>query len=124
MELKERRKLPVERSSITHKFKVGKSSPTEVKGYLTVGLYDDGTPGEVFIKISKEGSTLSGTMDCFSTAISFALQYGVPLQFLVRKFTNVSFEPSGFTGNEEIPTAKSVVDYVFKWLGNRFLDKK
>ncbi len=111
-----RRKLPDERQSITHKFSIGGH-----EGYITVGLYEDGQPGEIFITMAKEGSTISGLMDCFATAISFALQYGVPLKFLVDKFSHVRFEPSGWTGNPQIPYAKSVMDYIFRWLGAKFL---
>jgi ribonucleoside-diphosphate reductase alpha chain len=111
-----RRKLPDERASITHKFSIGGH-----EGYITVGLYDDGTPGELFITMAKEGSTISGLMDGFATAISFALQYGVPLKFLVDKFSHVRFEPGGWTGNKQIPYAKSLLDYIFRWLGARFL---
>ena len=93
-----RRKLPDERHSITHKFSIGGH-----EGYITVGLYDDGTPGEIFITMAKEGSTISGLMDSFATAISFTLQYGVPLKFLVDKFSHVRFEPSGWTGNPTDP---------------------
>jgi len=84
-------------------------------------MYDDGAPGEVFITIAKEGSTISGLMDAFATAISFNLQYGVPLKFLVDKFAHVRFEPSGWTGNQQIPYAKSITDYIFRWLGAKFL---
>ncbi|HEX8985205.1 MAG TPA: vitamin B12-dependent ribonucleotide reductase [Bryobacteraceae bacterium] len=111
-----RRKLPDERASVTHKFSIGGH-----EGYVTVGLYDDGTPGELFITMAKEGSTISGLMDGFATTISFALQYGVPLKFLVDKFSHVRFEPSGWTGNQHIPYAKSLLDYIFRWLGARFL---
>ena len=111
-----RRKLPDERRSITHKFSVSGH-----EGYVTVGLYDDGKPGEIFIVMSKEGSTISGLMDSFATAISLTLQYGVPLEALVDKFTHMRFEPSGFTKNPEIPMAKSLVDYIFKWLGSKFM---
>lgn len=111
-----RRKLPDERQSITHKFSIGGH-----EGYITVGLYEDGTPGELFITMAKEGSTISGLMDCFATAISYALQYGVPLKFLVDKFSHVRFEPSGWTGNPQIPYAKSIMDYIFRWLGLKFL---
>ncbi|HTO88175.1 MAG TPA: vitamin B12-dependent ribonucleotide reductase [Thermoanaerobaculia bacterium] len=111
-----RRKLPDERRSITHKFDVGGH-----EGYITVGLYEDGKPGEIFLRMSKEGSTVSGLMDSFATAISLTLQYGVPLEALVKKFTHMRFEPSGFTKNREIPIAKSLVDYVFRWLGSKFL---
>ena len=86
-----------------------------------MGLYPDGQPGEIFLKMAKEGSTVSGLMDTFATTVSVALQYGVPLRDLVNKFAHVRFEPSGFTGNQEIPIAKSIVDYIFRWLGSRFL---
>jgi ribonucleoside-diphosphate reductase alpha chain len=111
-----RRKLPSERKSITHKFSVGGH-----EGYLTVGMYDDGAPGEIFIKMAKEGSTLSGIMDGFALAVSISLQYGVPMRALVDKFVNARFEPSGFTGNPEIPYAKSIVDYIGRWLGGKFI---
>jgi ribonucleoside-diphosphate reductase alpha chain len=113
-----RRKLPSERKSITHKFSIGGH-----EGYLTVGMYDDGTPGEIFIKMAKEGSTLSGIMDGFALSVSIALQYGVPLRALVDKFVNARFEPSGFTGSKEIPYAKSVVDYIGRWLGGKFISR-
>ncbi|MGH9661569.1 MAG: vitamin B12-dependent ribonucleotide reductase, partial [Bryobacteraceae bacterium] len=111
-----RRKLPDERRSITHKFSIGGH-----EGYITAGMYDDGSPGEIFIAMAKEGSTISGLMDSFATAISFNLQYGVPLKFLVDKFSHVRFEPSGWTGNPQIPYAKSIMDYIFRWLGAKFL---
>jgi ribonucleoside-diphosphate reductase alpha chain len=111
-----RRKLPDERRSITHKFSIGGH-----EGYITVGMYDDGAPGEIFITMAKEGSTISGLMDAFATAVSFNLQYGVPLKFLVDKFAHVRFEPSGWTGNQQIPYAKSITDYIFRWLGAKFL---
>jgi ribonucleoside-diphosphate reductase alpha chain len=111
-----RRRLPAERTAVTHKFEISGH-----EGYITVGLYPDGQPGEIFLKMAKEGSTVSGLMDTFATAISLALQYGVPLRDLVNKFAHVRFEPSGFTGNSEIPIAKSIVDYIFRWLGSRFL---
>ena len=84
-------------------------------------MYEDGAPGEIFITMAKEGSTISGLMDAFATAISFNLQYGVPVKFLVDKFAHVRFEPSGWTGNQQIPYAKSIMDYIFRWLGARFL---
>ena len=112
----QRRKLPDERQSVTHKFSVGGH-----EGYITVGLYEDGTPGEVFISMAKEGSTISGLMDTLATAISYGLQYGVPLKFFVDKFSHVRFEPSGWTGNPQVPYAKSIIDYIFRWLGVRFL---
>jgi ribonucleoside-diphosphate reductase alpha chain len=111
-----RRRLPAERAAVTHKFEISGH-----EGYITVGLYPDGQPGEIFLKMAKEGSTVSGLMDTYATAISLALQYGVPLRDLVNKFAHVRFEPSGFTGNSEIPIAKSSVDYIFRWLGSRFL---
>jgi ribonucleoside-diphosphate reductase alpha chain len=111
-----RQKLPNERQSLTHKFAVGGH-----EGYITVGLYEDGTPGEIFIKMSKEGSTISGLMDSFATAVSMALQYGMPLKALVDKFAHVRFEPSGWTGSKDIPYAKSIMDYIFRWLGMRFI---
>jgi ribonucleoside-diphosphate reductase alpha chain len=111
-----RRKLPEERRSITHKFNVGGH-----EGYLTVGMYDDGTPGEIFIKMAKEGSTLSGIMDGFALSVSIALQYGVPLKALVDKFMHTRFEPNGYTGNPQIPYAKSVLDYIARWLGGKFI---
>jgi len=111
-----RKRLPAERSALTHRFEVGGH-----EGYITVGLYDDGAPGEIFLKMAKEGSTVSGLMDSFATAVSLALQYGVPLQALVDKFSHARFEPQGFTKNPEIPIAKSVMDYIFRWLASRFL---
>jgi ribonucleoside-diphosphate reductase alpha chain len=111
-----RRKLPDERMSITHKFSIGGH-----EGYITVGMFEDGQPGEIFITMAKEGSTISGLMDNFATAISYALQYGVPLKFFVDKFSHVRFEPSGWTGNPNIPYAKSIMDYIFRWLGHKFL---
>jgi len=111
-----RRKLPDERVAITHKFSVEGQ-----EGYVTVGLYEDGKPGELFITMAKEGSTLSGVMDAFATAISLTLQYGVPLEFLVNKFSHVRFEPSGWTNNPQIPYAKSIIDYIFRWLAAKFL---
>jgi len=111
-----RRKLPDERRSITHKFSIGGH-----EGYITAGMYDDGAPGEIFITMAKEGSTISGLMDAFATAVSFNLQYGVPLKFLVDKFAHLRFEPSGWTGNQQIPYAKSIMDYIFRWLGAKFL---
>ncbi|HEV8385052.1 MAG TPA: vitamin B12-dependent ribonucleotide reductase, partial [Candidatus Acidoferrales bacterium] len=114
-----RRKLPTERHSITHKFSVGGH-----EGYLTVGMYDDGGPGEIFIKMAKEGSTLSGIMDGFALSVSIALQYGVPLKAMIDKFIHTRFEPSGFTGNLEIPYAKSVLDYIARWLGGKFISRE
>ena len=112
----QRRRLPDERRAITHHFSVGGQ-----EGYVTVGLYEDGQPGELFIKMSKEGSTVSGLMDSFATAVSLALQYGVPLRVLCDKFSHMRFDPSGWTGNARIGFAKSVMDYLFRWLDLRFL---
>ncbi len=120
IDLRDRRairvKLPDTRDSLTHKFSIAGH-----EGYLTVGLYDDGKPGEIFLRMAKEGSTISGLMDSIATMTSIALQYGVPLKALVDKFSHTRFEPAGFTNNSEIPMAKSVTDYVFRYLGNRFL---
>lgn len=110
-----RRKLPDERMSITHKFSIAGH-----EGYITVGMYEDHTPGEVFITMSKEGSTISGLMDGFATSVSLALQYGVPLKVLTDKFAHSRFEPSGFTNNKNIPYAKSIMDYIFRWLAIKF----
>jgi ribonucleoside-diphosphate reductase alpha chain len=112
-----RRRMPVERQSITHKFSIGGH-----EGYITAGMYEDGSVGEIFLTdIGKEGSTLRGMMNSFATAISIALQYGVPLETLVRKFSYMRFEPEGITGNPEIPFAKSMPDYIMRWLASRFL---
>jgi len=112
-----RRKLPDERAAVTHKFSISGH-----EGYITVGMYGDGTPGEIFIVMAKQGSTVSGLMDAYATSISLALQYGVPLHVLVDKFSHQRFEPSGFTTNPEIPIAKSIVDYIFRWLAAKFVD--
>ena len=111
-----RRKLPDERQAITHKFDIAGH-----EGYITVGLFEDGTPGEIFLVMAKEGSTISGFADAFAQAISYALQYGVPLQVLVDKFSHVRFEPSGITRNPQVRIAKSIVDYVFRWMATKFL---
>ena len=111
-----RRRLPDERKSITHKFDIGGH-----EGYLTVGMFEDGQPGELFVTMAKEGSTISGLMDAFATQTSYALQFGVPLKFMVDKFSHMRFEPSGFTKNKEIPIAKSIVDYIFRWMASHFL---
>ncbi len=111
-----RRRMPDERRALNHKFLVGGH-----KGYITVGLYDDGTPGEMFITMAKEGSVISGLMDAFATSVSIGLQYGVPLQVLVNKFVHMRFEPSGFTNNPNIRIAKSIVDYIFRWMSMKFL---
>jgi len=111
-----RRRLQDERESITHKFSMGGH-----EGYVTVGLYEDGTPGEIFIVMAKEGSVVSGLVDCFATAISIALQYGVPLKVLVNKFVHTRFEPSGITQHPQIRFARSITDYIFRWLALKFL---
>jgi len=113
-----RRRLPATRPSLTHKFNVAGH-----EGYLNVGLYEDGSPGELFITMAKEGSTVGGMMDAFATAISLNLQYGVPLESLVKKFSHQRFEPSGMTDSRDIPFAKSIVDYIFRWLGLEFLSE-
>jgi ribonucleoside-diphosphate reductase alpha chain len=111
-----RRKLPDERQAITHKFDIAGH-----EGYITVGLFEDGMPGEIFLVMAKEGSTISGFADAFAQAISYALQYGVPLQALVDKFSHVRFEPSGMTRNPDVRFAKSIVDYIFRWMASKFL---
>ena len=111
-----RRRLPDERKAVTHKFDIAGH-----EGYLTVGMFDDGQPGELFVTMAKEGSTISGLMDAFATQTSYALQFGVPLKFMVDKFSHMRFEPSGFTKNKEIPIAKSIVDYIFRWMASHFL---
>ena len=111
-----RRKLADERQAITHKFDIAGH-----EGYITVGLYEDGTPGEIFLVMAKEGSTISGFADAFAQAVSYALQFGVPLQVLVDKFSHVRFEPSGLTKNQDVRFAKSIVDYVFRWMATKFL---
>jgi ribonucleoside-diphosphate reductase alpha chain len=112
----QREKMPVERASVTHKFSVGGH-----EGYLTVGMYEDGRPGEIFIKMSKEGSTLSGVMDGLALTVSLGLQYGVPLKVFVDKLVNTRFEPSGITANPNIRFVSSVLDYIARWLGGRFI---
>jgi ribonucleoside-diphosphate reductase alpha chain len=119
VETPKRRKLPDERHSITHKFDIAGH-----EGYITVGLFEDGSPGEIFLTMAKEGSTISGFADAFAQAISYALQYGVPLQVLVDKFSHARFEPSGMTKNPEIRFAKSIVDYIFRWLATKFLSQE
>jgi ribonucleoside-diphosphate reductase alpha chain len=111
-----RRKLPDERQAITHKFDIAGH-----EGYITVGLFENGQPGEIFLVMAKEGSTISGFADAFAQAISYALQYGVPLQALVDKFSHVRFEPSGMTKNADVRFAKSIVDYIFRWMASKFL---
>ncbi len=114
-----RHKLPDERQAITHKFDIAGH-----EGYITVGLFEDGSPGEIFLVMAKEGSTISGFADAFAQAVSYALQYGVPLQVLVDKFTHVRFEPSGLTKNPDVRVAKSIVDYIFRWMATKFLSDK
>ncbi|HVX94265.1 MAG TPA: vitamin B12-dependent ribonucleotide reductase [Polyangia bacterium] len=114
-----RRKLPDERQSLTHKFSIAGH-----EGYIHVGLYETGEPGEIFVKMAKEGSTISGLMDSFATAISLALQHGVPLRLLVDKFSRTRFEPYGFTENPEIPRASSIMDYLFRYLGSKFVKRE
>jgi len=111
-----RHKLPEERMSVTHKFNIGGH-----EGYITVGLYPSGDPGEIFVTMAKEGSTVSGLMDSFALAASIALQHGVPLKMLCEKFAHTRFEPSGWSGNPDIGFAKSIMDYIFRWLQLRFL---
>ncbi|MDZ7722393.1 MAG: hypothetical protein U5R06_06095 [candidate division KSB1 bacterium] len=111
-----RRRLPDERNAVTHKFSIGGH-----EGYLTVGEYEDGTPGEIFVTMAKEGSVVSGLMDCFATSISIGLQSGVPLETYVGKFSHTRFEPYGYTNNPRIRMAKSIADYIFRWLGDRYL---
>src|SRR5205085_886286 len=119
VETPKRRKLPDERNAITHKFDIAGH-----EGYVTVGLFQDGTPGEIFLVMAKEGSTISGFADAFAQAISYALQYGVPLQVLVDKFSHARFEPSGITKNPDVRFAKSIVDYIFRWLATKFLSQE
>jgi ribonucleoside-diphosphate reductase alpha chain len=114
-----RHRLPDERASLTHKFKIGGH-----EGYITVGLYPNGQPGEIFIRMSKEGSTISGLMDTFAMVFSMALQHGVPLKTITDKLAHTRFEPSGWTGTEEIGYAKSIMDYLGRWMQNRFLAGK
>jgi ribonucleoside-diphosphate reductase alpha chain len=111
-----RRRLPDERRSLTHHFSIGGQ-----EGYVTVGLYEDGLPGELFIRMAKEGSTVSGLTDSFATVVSLALQYGVPLGILCEKLSHTRFEPSGWSGNPKIGYAKSLMDYLFRWLELHFL---
>src|SRR5260370_29980537 len=115
----QRRKLPDERRAITHKFSIGGH-----EGYIIVGMYEEGAPGEIFIRMSKEGSTLSGFMDGLALSISIGLQYGVPLKALVDKLTNTRFEPSAYTENPNIRYASSVLDYIARWLGGRLLSSE
>jgi ribonucleoside-diphosphate reductase alpha chain len=114
-----RHRLPDERTAITHHFTIG-----DHEGYLTVGLYPNGQPGEIFIRMAKAGTTISGLMECFGAVASVALQHGVPLQVLCDKLSHTRFEPSGWTGNEELGYAKSIMDYLFRWMELRFLSGK
>ncbi len=111
-----RRRLPDERRAITHHFSIAGQ-----EGYLTVGVYDDGSPGEIFVRMAKEGSTISGLMDSFATVVSLALQHGVPLDLLCAKFSHTRFEPSGWSGNPKIGYATSLMDYLFRWMELKFL---
>lgn len=110
-----RQRLPSTRRSLTHKFSVG-----EHEGYITVGFYEDGRPGEVFVKVAKHGSTISGLLDTIAVLTSIALQYGVPVETLATKFAYTRFEPSGWTNNPELRRVNSIVDYIFRWLGAQF----
>src|SRR5271157_4408325 len=112
-----RRNLPDERRAITHHFSIAGQ-----EGYLTVGVYEDGLPGEIFITMAKQGSTISGLMDAFATVVSLALQHGVPLSVLCEKLSHMRFEPSGWSGNPKIGFAKSIVDYIFRWLELKFIN--
>jgi len=114
-----RRRLADERQAMTHKFDIAGH-----EGYITVGLFEDGSPGEIFLVMAKEGSTISGFADAFAQAVSYALQYGVPLQVLVDKFSHVRFEPSGITKNSDVRVAKSIVDYIFRWMATKFLSQE
>src|SRR5205814_7169101 len=111
-----RRRLTDTRTAITHKFDIAGH-----EGYLTVGLFEDGQPGELFITMAKEGSTIGGLMDTIGTLTSMSLQYGVPLEALVRKFAHQRFEPSGYTKNPDIRNASSIIDYVFRWMATQFI---
>ena len=111
-----RHRLPAERASVTHKFSVAGH-----EGYITVGLYPDGSPGEIFLQMTKEGSAVAGLLDSFATAVSLALQHGVPIRVLIAHFADTRFEPSGGTANEQIPYARSIMDYLFRWIELRFL---
>lgn len=114
-----RRRLPDERRAITHHFSIGGQ-----EGYLTVGVYEDGSPGEIFVRMAKEGSTVSGLMDGLATVVSLALQHGIPLRVLCTKLSHMRFEPSGWTGNPKIGFAKSILDYIARWLELRFLNNE
>ena len=114
-----RHRLPDERASITHHFSIAGH-----EGYVTVGFYPNGQPGEIFIRMAKEGSTIAGLMECFGTVVSVSLQHGAPLKVLCDKLSHTRFEPSGWTGNEELGYAKSIMDYLFRWMELRFLSGK
>jgi ribonucleoside-diphosphate reductase alpha chain len=114
-----RHRLPDERVGLTHHFSIAGH-----EGYLTVGLYPNGQPGEIFIRMAKEGSTIAGLMECFGTVVSVSLQHGVPLKVLCDKLSHTRFEPSGWTGNEQLGYAKSIMDYIFRWMELRFLSGK
>jgi len=114
-----RQRLPETRKGLVHKFRVGKT-----KGYIRVGLYPDRSLGEVFLTVDRAGSTLQGLMDSFATLLSLSLQYGIPLAVIAKKFRHVRFEPAGFTGSQQIPSASSLIDYVFAWLEREFLKGK
>jgi len=111
-----RRSVPLERSEVGRKFQVG-----DYEGYIHVGLYEDGSPGDIFVNIAKEGTTLAGLMNSLMISVSLGLQYGVPLKVYVSKFSHMRFEPSGLTNDTDIRTAKSLVDYIFRWMGKKFL---
>jgi ribonucleoside-diphosphate reductase alpha chain len=111
-----RRRLPEDRTEVGRKFRVG-----DYEGYIHVGLFEDGTPGDIFVDIAKEGTTLAGLMNSFMISVSLGLQYGVPLEVYVSKFSHMRFEPAGLTNDEDIRVAKSIVDYIFRWMGKRFL---
>lgn len=114
--LPRRQRLPATRKGLVHKFRVG-----ETKGYIRVGLYPDGSLGEVFLTVAKAGSTLQGMMDSFAVLLSLSLQHGIPLAVIAKKFRHVRFPPNGFTGDKKIPTASSLIDYLFAWLQREFL---
>ena len=116
MKAPQRPRLPMTRHGLIHKFRIGNT-----KAYIRVGLYPDGSPGEVFLTVAKAGSTLQGMMDSFATLLSLSLQYRIPLAVIAKKFRHVRFEPAGFTGDKEIPSASSLIDYVFAWLQREFL---
>ncbi len=119
MKAPERRRLPMTRNGLIHKFRVGTT-----KAYIRIGLYPDNSLGEVFLTVDKAGSTLQGLMDSFATLLSLSLQYGIPLAVLAKKFRHVRFEPAGFTGDRNIPSASSLIDYVFAWLQQQFLKEE